>query len=128
MTRPTPPWPLSLTVNAARDRVRIAYEDGTEHTLSAEFLRVETPSAERKGHGRRMVIAGKRAVTVKAMEPVGRYAVRIAFSDGHDTGLYPFDALYQMGAEQADRWSSYEAELAATGLSRDRAGTAPAPT
>lgn len=128
MLRSEPPWPLSITVSAARDRVTVAYDNGTSHDLPAEYLRVETPSAERKGHGRRMVVGGKAGVLVNAIEPVGRYAVRIVFSDGHDSGLYPFDTLHSLGEEQPARWAAYERELAAVNLDRTTPGIAPAPT
>lgn len=124
---PNSPWPVELTVPAARDRVRITYDDDTVHELSAEFLRVQTPSAERKGHGSRVVVGGKRGVAVARIEPVGRYAVRIVFDDGHSTGLYSFDYLREIGADKARLWDDYLGELAAAGLSRDRPGTAPAP-
>lgn len=128
MSRPTPrPWPVSLTVPASREACRVAYEDGTVHELAAEYLRVETPSAERKGHGHRIVLGGKRAVRIRAIEPVGRYAVRIVFSDGHDSGLYTFDTLHALGAEESARWHTYLEELDAVGLDRERPGSAPAP-
>lgn len=121
------PWPLRLTVSLNRETLTIAYDDGSEHTVPAEHLRVHTPSAERTGHGRRMVIGGKAGITIERIVPVGRYAVRIVFSDGHDTGLYTFNGLHGLGRDRDALWDAYEAELAATGLTRERPGTAPAP-
>lgn len=121
------PWPTELRVPATRDSVRIIWDDGRTETLGAELLRVLTPSAERTGHGARVVIGGKRAVGIVRIEPVGRYAVRIVFDDGHATGLYTFTALRRLAETREALWSGYLAELAATGLDRERAGTAPAP-
>ena len=121
------PWPVELVVNASRDLLTVQYEGGLTHQLPAELLRVLTPSVERTGHGSRSVIGGKRTVTVQSVSAVGRYAVRIGFSDGHNTGLYTLDALYEMGARQQMLWAEYLAELDATGLNRDRPGKAPAP-
>jgi DUF971 family protein len=121
------PWPTELRVPKERDRLLVRYDDGSRHDLPAEYLRVLTPSAERKGHGGAgVVIGGKRDVRLEAIHPVGRYAVRLAFSDGHGTGLYTFPYLRDLGNEKASRWQAYLDEIAATGLDRDRAGTAPA--
>lgn len=120
-------WPTRLVVNRARDALTVEWDDGARHAMPAEFLRVSTPSAERTGHGRRVVIGGKADVTIARIEPVGRYAVRIVFSDGHDSGLYTFAALRDLGEDVATLWRDYLGELAATGLTRQRPGTAPAP-
>ncbi|WP_075219954.1 gamma-butyrobetaine hydroxylase-like domain-containing protein [Acuticoccus yangtzensis] len=120
-------WPVRLTVNRDHTLLTIDYEDGARHTIGSELLRVLTPSAERTGHGNRQVIGGKRGVTIRTVEPVGRYAVRIGFSDGHDTGLYTFDTLHALGADADALFATYEAELAAVDLTRDRPGMAPAP-
>ncbi|MBJ3774607.1 gamma-butyrobetaine hydroxylase-like domain-containing protein [Acuticoccus mangrovi] len=121
----TAPWPLELRVSPARDSLTVRYEDGTSHAMPSEYLRVLTPSAERKGHGHPMVLGGKRGVTISSIHPVGRYAVRIAFSDGHASGLYTFENLFALGASQDDNWRDYEKDLATHGLSRDRPGSAP---
>lgn len=121
------PWPTRLTVARDRAGLRVEYDDGSHHAMSAELLRVMTPSAERKGHGMRQVIGGKRDVRIKAVDPVGRYAVRIVFDDGHDSGLYTFETLHTLGATGADLFATYEDELSRTGLDRDRPGQAPAP-
>lgn len=124
---PAAAWPTELRVNAARDRLTVTWDDGVVHGVAAEFLRVSTPSAERKGHGRRMIIGGKAGVTIRALTPVGHYAVRIAFSDGHDSGLYTFATLRELGDGEPGLWRDYLAEVGAAGLSRERPGTAPAP-
>ncbi|MEM0907234.1 MAG: gamma-butyrobetaine hydroxylase-like domain-containing protein [Pseudomonadota bacterium] len=121
------PWPTELRVPPARNQVRVTYDDGQQIELGAEYLRVFTPSAERKGHGARQVIGGKAAVTIKEIAAVGRYAVRIVFDDGHATGIYPLHSLMDLAKGYSTNWSAYERELAVTGLSRDRPGTAPAP-
>lgn len=120
-------WPTELRVPATRDSLRVTYEDGAEIVLAAEYLRVFTPSAERVGHGARQVIGGKDGVTITALTPVGRYAVRIHFSDGHDTGIFPLTSLAELAAAHATNWRDYERELALTGLDRTRPGIAPAP-
>ncbi|MEM7696497.1 MAG: gamma-butyrobetaine hydroxylase-like domain-containing protein [Pseudomonadota bacterium] len=121
-------WPARLMVSAGRDALTVTFEDGEAVTLSAEHLRVFTPSAERVGHGGApLVIGGKRTVTLTRVEPVGNYAVRLVFSDGHDTGIYPLTGFDGMGAGQGAAFAQYEADLEALGLSRDRPGAAPAP-
>jgi len=121
-------WPDELRVNAARDMLAVSYPGGAADRLSAEYLRVFTPSAERTGHGgRRTVIGGKAAVKIVEVAPVGRYAVRITFDDGHATGIYPLTSLRTLADAQAANWAAYLAELAALGLSRERPGSAPAP-
>ncbi|MFN8720259.1 MAG: gamma-butyrobetaine hydroxylase-like domain-containing protein [Rhodospirillales bacterium] len=104
------------------DRVlAVAFDDGATFDLPAELLRVESPSAEIQGHGpgQKTTIGGKRSVGIARIEPVGHYAVRIAFDDGHDSGLFTWDWLYGLGARQAEIWAAYEAALAAKGLTRD---------
>lgn len=120
-------WPTELRVPGARDALQVRLEDGRELTLSAEYLRVFTPSAERLGHGARQVIGGKKAVTITDLTPVGRYAVRIVFSDGHESGIYPLVSLEELARRHDENWAGYNAELAATGLTRERPGLAPAP-
>jgi DUF971 family protein len=124
----TPPqgtarWPTELRLKRAERRLDIAYDDGTSFTLPAEYLRVESPSAEVQGHGpgQKQIIAGRRHVGVMAIEPVGNYAIRLIFDDLHDTGIYSWEYLHQLGREQASRWASYLDALAARGLSRDPA-------
>ncbi|CAN5296679.1 DUF971 domain-containing protein [soil metagenome] len=107
-----------------RDRGRIlaiSYPGGERHDLSAEYLRVESPSAEVRGHGpgQEITVPGKRSVTIAGIEPVGHYAVRIKFSDGHSTGLYTWTFLRELGRNQEARWQTYLGKLAVERLSRD---------
>ena len=115
------PTPTELRLKRAERVLEVAFEDGTRFALPAEYLRVESPSAEVQGHGpgQKVVVAGRREVGILRLEPVGHYAVRIVFDDLHDSGIYSWDYLHRLGLEQAGRWSAYEAELAARGLSRD---------
>ena len=101
--------------------LEVAFDDGARFSLPAEYLRVESPSAEVQGHGpgQKVIVPGRRHVGILRIEPVGHYAVRIAFDDLHDSGIYSFDYLYRLGAEHAARWAEYERALAAKGLSRD---------
>ena len=98
----------------------VSFEDGRAYTLSAEMLRVMSPSAEVQGHSpdQRVTVAGKRNVKISSLEPVGNYAVKIVFDDGHSTGLYAWTYLDSLGKEKTARWAAYEAELSKKGLSR----------
>lgn len=100
--------------------LRVSFDDGAVFDLPLEYLRVESPSAEVQGHGpgEKRIVPGKRNVGVTRVEPVGNYAVMLAFDDGHDTGIFSWDYLYELGAEQASRWQAYLDALAAGGLSR----------
>lgn len=91
-------WPLELRVNPARTALHILFEDGKEATISSETLRVQSPSAEVRGHGGQKPppLAGKENVKIARLEPVGNYAVRIVFDDGHDSGLYSWDYLEEL--------------------------------
>lgn len=115
------PWPTELKLNKAKDSIEIAFDNSERFSLAAEYLRVNTQSAEVKGHGGgpRMTVAGKRGVKISAIESIGNYAVRIVFDDGHDTGLYSWDYLYELGSERDVKWPAYLEELAAQGLTRD---------
>ncbi len=115
------PWPHALTYNRSKRSLRVEFDDGTVFHLPAEYLRVESPSAEVQGHGSgsKLLVSGKRAVSITAMEPVGQYAVRIIFDDGHDTGLFSWRYLHQLGNEQNMRWNDYENRLQSAGLGRD---------
>ena len=113
------PWPTEIRVKRSDHTVRIAFDDGQAFVLPAEYLRVMTGSALDRGHGEaRPPVAGKQGVGVAEITPIGRYAVRIRFDDGHDTGLYSWDALYDLGREQAARWGAYQADLQKHGLER----------
>jgi ATP-binding protein involved in chromosome partitioning len=111
----------TLSVNTPNNMLNVQFDDGDIYDLSAEMLRVMSPSAEVQGHtpSQRVTVGGKRHVTIGDLRPVGSYAVRIAFSDGHDTGLFSWDYLEELGREKEARWADYEAELASKGLSRD---------
>lgn len=110
-----------LSVNSGNTMLSVTFPDGDKYELPAEMLRVMSPSAEVQGHApsQRVTVAGKRHVTIGDLRPVGSYAVRIIFSDGHDTGLFSWDYLEELGREKDARWADYEAELAENGLSRD---------
>lgn len=104
------------------DRVlEVAFDDGIRFDLPAEYLRVESPSAEVQGHGpgEKRIVAGRRHVGIMAVEPVGNYAVRLVFDDLHDTGIYSWEYLHQLGREQARRWANYLDALATRGMSRE---------
>lgn len=103
------PWPVELRVDPAKALLTISYDDGERFGLPAEYLRVESPSAEVQGHGpgQKTVVRGKEHVKIASLEPIGNYAVRIVFDDGHDTGLYSWDYLLELGREQAQRWQDY---------------------
>jgi len=115
------PWPTELRLKNQGRLLAIAYDDGRAFELSAEYLRVASPSAEVRGHGPGQAVTqfGKRGVAITAIEPAGNYAVRLAFDDGHSTGIYGFGYLREMGEGQAIRWAAYLKELNAKGLSRD---------
>lgn len=115
------PWPASITYNRGERQLRITFEDGTAFSLPAEYLRVESPSAEVQGHGAatKVLLPGKRLVSIRAIEPVGQYAIRIIFDDGHDTGLFSWNYLQELGQQYEARWSQYEQRLREQGLQRD---------
>ena len=112
--------PPDLTLSPARDGLRLHFANGGRFELSAEMLRVMSPSAEVQGHSpeQRVTVAGKRNVKIKELRPVGNYAVRIAFDDGHDTGLFTWGYLEQLGREKDQRWGEYLKELERKGLKR----------
>jgi DUF971 family protein len=116
------PWPLELRVDRAAKTLTVAFDDGASFTLPAEFLRVESPSAEVQGHvpSQKVTVPGKRQVGIVQLEPVGNYAVRIVFDDGHSTGIYSWPNLYRLGRDQERIWQAYLEALEAQGLSRER--------
>ena len=120
---PTPAtvWPEEIRLSKAKDNLFVKFDNGYETTLTAELLRVESPSAEVQGHGsgQKTTPAGKANVTIAAIEPVGNYAIRISFSDGHDTGLFSWDILHDYGQRQQQLIDDYLARLAAAGQRRD---------
>ena len=115
------PTPTALTVHGQSRMLEIAFSDGAVFNIPFELMRVYSPSAEVKGHGpgQETLQTGKRDVTLVALEPVGNYAVKPVFSDGHDTGLFSWDYLYHLGAEQSRLWIDYFQRLQAAGVERD---------
>ena len=115
------PWPTGLKLKKAERILEVAFEDGAHFRLPAELLRVESPSAEVQGHGasQKKTVPGKANVAIVALEPVGNYAVRIVFDDGHDTGLYTWDTLYRLGTDSDRLWTDYLTALERQGLSRE---------
>ena len=115
--------PTEIKLHQASRVLEIAFANGRHFRLPYEFLRVHSPSAEVRGHGpgQETLQAGKRDVTITTVEPVGHYALRPTFSDGHDTGLYSWDYLYDLGERQDELWQRYLERLAAAGASRDPA-------
>ena len=115
------PAPVEIRLVKAEQKLHVAFDDGARFVFPAEYLRVESPSAEVQGHGpsQRTTVAGRRHVGIMAVEPVGHYAVRLLFDDMHDTGIFSWDYLYQIGQEQDRRWQDYLAALQEKGLSRD---------
>lgn len=114
------PWPTELRLKRAERRLDITFDDGTQFALPAEYLRVESPSAEVQGHGpgQRQLVSGRAGVGIERIETVGNYAVRLIFDDRHDTGIYSWTYLRQLGREQESRWAAYLAELEKAGLKR----------
>jgi DUF971 family protein len=119
-------WPSELRLRENGRILRVSFESGDAYDLSAEYLRVMSPSAEVQGHRREdhLTIGGKRQCRVTAIEPVGSYAVRLIFDDMHATGIFTWDYLHDLGAHYHEKWTAYEAELKTKKLSRDRAGQA----
>ncbi len=119
-------WPTEIRLSADRRVLKLAFDDGGRFDLPAEYLRVSSPSAEVQGHSpaERKVIGGKRNVEILSVQPVGNYAVKLAFDDMHDTGIYGWGYLHELGAQYGDRWQTYLKELAERGLDRDRRGQA----
>jgi DUF971 family protein len=109
----TAPWPTDLSFDGAAKQLHISFDDGAKFDIPFELLRVESPSAENKGHGdvAPPPVKGKANVGVVRAEPVGRYAVRIVFDDGHDTGLYSWDLLYDLGAHKEEKLRIYRETL-----------------
>ena len=116
----TSEWPSEIRLSSARDVLKITFDNGEMVALPAEYLRVSSPSAEVQGHSpaERKIIGGKRTVLIASVEPVGNYAVRLVFSDGHSTGLFTWAYLLELGRNQEQLWSKYLEELTAKGLNR----------
>ena len=114
-------WPTEIRYVKEEKRLEVAFDNGVDFAYPAEYLRVESPSAEVQGHGpgQKQIVSGRRHVGILELEPVGNYAVRIKFDDLHDSGIYSWSYLYELGEEQEGRWAGYLAALDERGLSRD---------
>ena len=117
------PWPTELRLRKDRRTLTIAFDNGQAFDLSAEYLRVRSPSAEVQGHSpdERKTVAGKQNVAILEVNPIGNYAVRLVFDDLHSTGIYSWDYLYQLGRDRDANWQDYLDELAAKGMTREKA-------
>lgn len=117
----TQPQPIELKLHQKSRVLEIAYSDGNVFRLPCEFLRVYSPSAEVRGHGpgQEVLQVGKSSVEISRIEPVGSYAVQFVFSDGHDTGIYSWDLLYDYGLHQEEMWRRYLKRMEAAGASRE---------
>ena len=115
------PTPTALTVHSQSRLLEIAFSDGAAFKIPFELMRIYSPSAEVQGHGpgQEILQTGKRDVDVVALEPIGNYAVKPVFSDGHESGLFTWDYLYHLGADQTQLWDDYERRLQAAGVTRD---------
>ena len=114
-------WPTEIRLAKDKRTLHVAFDDGRSFDLSAEYLRVSSPSAEVQGHSpsERKTVPGKRDVMILGVEPVGNYAVKLTFDDMHSTGLYGWDYLYGLGVNRDENWHNYLAELDAKGLTRE---------
>ena len=114
-------WPTELRYDKAEKVLHITFDSGESFALPAELLRVESPSAEVQGHGpgQKQIIAGRRHVGIMEIEPVGNYAVRIKFDDLHDSGIFSWKYLYEMGERREELWATYLSEIEKRGLKRD---------
>ena len=114
-------WPLEIRVMSKKKILEVDFDDGASFAIAAELLRVESPSAEIQGHGsgQKVTPAGRRHVNILNVEPVGNYAIKISFDDLHDTGIFSWEYLYNLGANQEDLLDSYIARLDKLGLSRE---------
>jgi len=115
------PIPTEIKLHQVSRKLEIAFNNGTRFELPYEFLRVYSPSAEVRGHGpgQEVLQVGKKNIEVKDIEPVGSYAVQLTFSDGHDTGLYSWDYLYELGENYAELWDRYISRMKAASASRE---------
>ena len=115
------PTPTALTVHSQSRILEIAFSDGAQFRIPFELMRIYSPSAEVQGHGpgQEILQTGKREVGVVALEPIGNYAVKPVFSDGHESGLFTWDYLYHLGADESRLWDDYQRRLDAAGVARD---------
>jgi len=114
------PWPTDIYWTAENRILHVTFDDGKHFHLSGEYLRVESPSAEVQGHTpeQKQLVTGKSRVGLRAIEPIGNYAVKLIFDDGHDTGLYSWAYLYELGRDKATRWQAYLDAVEAAGKTR----------
>jgi DUF971 family protein len=114
-------WPIEIRIKSKEKALEIDFDNGESFKIKAELLRVESPSAEIQGHGsgQKVTLAGRRHVGILSVEPVGNYAIKISFDDMHDTGIYSWQYLYDMGANQNDLWHDYLMRVKELGFSRD---------
>ncbi len=110
------PAPTEIKLRTRSRQLEVVFDDGRRFELSFEYLRVHSPSAEVKGHGpgEGVLVTGKESVGIKAIEPVGRYAVKLVFDDGHDTGLYSWRYLYELGSTHDRKWAQYQERVRAS--------------
>ena len=115
------PTPTALTIHSQSRILEIAFSDGAQFKIPFELMRIYSPSAEVQGHGpgQEILQTGKREVNVVELEPIGNYAVKPVFSDGHESGLFTWDYLYHLGADESQLWADYERRLQAAGVARD---------
>jgi len=113
-------WPTELRLDKSRTLLTVSFESGERFELPAEYLRVESPSAEVQGHSpdQKQIVRGKHAVKITGLEPVGNYAARILFDDGHDTGLYSWAYLHELGRDREKKWAAYLQALKSRSLTR----------
>ena len=118
----TDAWPTAIDYDPATKILHVTFENGDRFDLPAEYLRVESPSAEVQGHSpsQKQTVGGKADVGIRKIEPVGNYAVRLVFDDLHDTGIFSWRYLHELGREHQARWAAYLAALGEKGLTRDR--------
>ena len=116
-----PPRPVEIDLHQVSRVLDVAFDDGRSFSMPCEYLRVFSPSAEVRGHGpgQEVLQAGKREVNIRAIDPVGNYAVKLVFSDGHDTGIYSWEYLYELGVKHDANWNAYLKRLEQAGKSRD---------
>ena len=115
------PTPVNIVVHGQSRVLEVGFSDGATFRIPFELMRICSPSAEVQGHGpgQEVLQTGKKEVNINHIEPVGNYAIQLNFSDGHNTGLYSWDLLYDLGAREAQLWADYEARLSAAGADRD---------
>lgn len=122
MNTASTPWPTEIRLSPDKRTLTVTFEDGARYALQAEYLRVTSPSAEVQGHSKaqKQTVPGKIDVAIGSITPVGNYAVRLNFDDGHDTGLFTWTYLAELGRDHDKLWAAYLAELQEKGLSRNR--------